>query len=113
MTAFLDTHWGHLATKPAQSVALWGLAAWFLAMSPPLAVGIALGVPALYSGIRKQMLWPGSMATAEGWKDLTADTVAGACGVLPLALNWPWGVVGVGACLLLLGPIGLHRWALP
>jgi hypothetical protein len=92
---FFDSHWGHLLTKPLESGALF-LGVRLLHGSPALACWVALAVPALVSGIRKEILWPGSMRTAAGWKDLAADTLAALVLIAPLTLL-----------------AGLHRWALP
>lgn len=115
MSSFLDGHWGHLATKPCQSTALWLLGALIFRFDPWLAAGLALALPAIYSGIRKQILWPGSMTSAIGWKDLAADTWAGAVAVVPLtaAMPWPYTVGLIALMLFVLWPLGLHRWALP
>jgi len=106
--AWTDTHWGHLATKPLQSLVIFALAQ--LLLPTGVAVAMALVLPATYSGIRKQIKWPGSMTSAIGWKDLAADTWAAA---LPFAFLLPptlWWLFGVGLVVLL---VGLHKWALP
>ena len=115
MSSFLDGHWGHLATKPCQAAALWILAVLIFHFDPWLATGLSLALPALYSGIRKQVRWPGSMTSAIGWKDLAADTWAGAVAVVPLsaALPWPLTLGLLALMLVVLWPLGLHRWALP
>lgn len=107
MTSVLDSHWGHLATKPLQALALWAVASLVFHFPPGLAIGLALGLPALYSGVRKQILWPGSMTSAIGWKDLAADTLAGSIGVLLFVAPWYWTAAALGVLLL------IHRWALP
>ena len=109
-----DTHWGHLITKPIQSLVLLGGLVWFH-VPVALAVGISLALPAIYSGIRKQILWPGSMTSAIGWKDLVADTWASAIIILPLVADMPVGYkVWLGVTMFaVLWPLGLHKWALP
>jgi hypothetical protein len=110
----LDTHWGHLATKPAQSLLIFGVLSW-LHVPVVLAAGVSLIVPAIYSGIRKEILWPGSMTSVIGWKDLVADTWAASVVILPLVSGMPVGYkvwLGVTMCAVL-WPLGLHKWALP
>ena len=111
---FFDQHWPHLATKPIQSLLILGGLVWFH-VPIALAAGISLALPAIYSGVRKQILWPGSMTTAAGWKDLTADTWAAATVILPLVAGMPVGYkVWLGVTMFcVLWPIGLHKWALP
>lgn len=110
-TPFFWTHWGHLATKPAQSLALYLPLRW-LGVAPWTAVAVALVVPALVSAVRKQVLWPGCFRHLNVWQDEAVDTWAAAIAVVPLALGWPWGLLaGVVGVVVLVG--GLHRWALP
>lgn len=114
-TPFLWTHWGHLATKPAQSLALYLPLRWF-GVAPWTAVVVALVVPALVSAVRKQVLWPGCFRHLDVWKDEFADTWAAAVGVLPLAITTMplvYRVVFGFAMLGVLWPGGLHKWALP
>lgn len=115
--AWTDTHWGHLATKPAQSgLALLGLHLWPLQLPLGEACLLALGVPALVSLVRKVWLF-GRRAGLSGaaWRDEGVDTLAAAVLIAPLAL--PPGTpllarLGLAA-VLALALLGAHRGALP
>lgn len=112
-TGFWWTHWGHLLTKPLVAVPLWWLAQ--LVLPPWMSVVIALGVPLVYSAIRKARLWPGSLKTAVAWKDEAADAWAAGIVVLPLAMDslQPVMRVAIGALMGVWFVVWLHRWALP
>jgi len=120
-TGFWWTHWGHLLTKPLESMGIFVALHWLpllwhgYATPSPWAVGLALGVPFLYSLWRKNHLWPGCLTREPKAVALDefVDTWAAAIGVLPLAVPWTWklGVIVVG--VVVLWPMGLHRHALP
>lgn len=124
MTAFLNSHWGHLLTKPltagAIALPLWLLLRWILWMPDlvvwalPLALGIA--VQEAVSIRTKYRHWPTAMAFpfGPGWKDVYADTVAASAGVMWLwpGFGWPWGLAWAAMVAVVLR-LGLHKWALP
>lgn len=111
---FFDSHWGHLATKPIQSLLILGGLSWFH-LPVILAAGISLIAPAIYSGIRKEIIWPGAMMFVSGWKDLVADMWAASIVIIPLVSDMPVGYkVWLGITMFcVLWPLGLHKWALP
>lgn len=113
MSGFWWTHWGHLLTKPLVAVPLWWVASRWLPWWA--AVALALGVPLVYSAIRKARLWPGSLKTALAWKDEVADAWAAGIIVLPLALDiLPLPMrLAIGVLMAVWFGMWLHRWALP
>jgi len=112
--AFMQTnHYAHLATKPLQSLLILAGLQWGLGWSLGLSAGLSLVLPAAFSGIRKSIMWTGSMGTTAGGMDLVSDTVAAASVIIPLMVG---GFVGlalflVGAGWLFL--MGGHKHSLP
>ena len=112
-TSFWWRHWPHLATKPLQALAIFLPLRLGFHVAPWGAVLVALALPALYSAVRKEILWPGCFAHLDAWKDEVADTWAAATVLLPCVLPWPWNAVALIGGGVVLWPLGLHRWALP
>lgn len=124
LTGWMDTHWGHLLTKPLTAIAIaWPLhfaLSWILWMPElvvwaiPLALGV--GVQEYVSIRNKYRYWPRHMhfPLGLGWKDVYADTVAASAGVMWLwpGFGWPWGLSWAVMVAVILR-LGLHKWALP
>lgn len=113
-TGFWWTHWGHLLTKPLVAVGLW-LPCHLLHAPWGVGLAVALGIPLVYSAIRKARRWPGSLRTAVAWRDELADAWAAGIVVLPLVLDMlPLPMrLAVGALMAVWFGAFLHRWALP
>ena len=134
---FWWSHWGHLLTKPLTAGLLWAVLHWQLPI--PLPLGGMLGVrvlhllppvhwatalllpilvPAVYSLVRKELLWPGCLTreTAVVLKDEFADAWAAGILVVPVGLGdqLPEPMrIALGVAMLLWLLLFLHRWALP
>jgi len=114
-TGFWWSHWGHLATKPLQALAIFLPLHFlpFLHLPATWAALAALALPALYSAVRKQRLWPGCFTHLDVWLDEFVDTWAAATAIVPFLVPWSFKLIVLAVGVIVLWPLGLHKRALP